>query len=91
MEMIVVARKQDVRLRGREKAEAPDKDDGKPPRGTAAIQVDVQLAQWVRTIASHDGITQAEVVRSVLTPYLQTVMERVSREIDAGLKNPKSG
>jgi hypothetical protein len=61
----------------------------KEARGTAAIQVDKKLAQWVRTIASHDGISQAAVVRDVLTPFLRTQMQRVNREIDEGLENLK--
>lgn len=74
------------------KNETRVKDDStaaKKARGTAAIQVDKQLAQWVRVIASHDGKSQAAVVRDVLKPFLMTQMKRVRGQIDEGIENPK--
>lgn len=58
-------------------------------RNTAAIQVDKDIAQMVRTIASHDGTSQAAVVRGVLRPYVLSQMARVRAEIDENLKRQK--
>jgi hypothetical protein len=58
-------------------------------RNTAAIQVDKDIAQMVRTIASHDGTSQAAVVRGVLRAYVLSQMARVQAEIAENLKRQK--
>lgn len=55
-------------------------------RATTAVQVDADLAQMIRTIASHDGISQADVVRPALKSYIPAQMARVNAEITANLK-----
>lgn len=55
-------------------------------RLTVAIQVDADLGQMIRTIASHDGVSQAAVVRPALKSFIPAQMARVQAEIAANLK-----
>jgi hypothetical protein len=70
-------------------AESGESEKSERIRLTAAIQVDADLSQMVRTIASHDGVSQAAVVRGVLRPYVLSQMARVRAEIDENLKRQK--
>ncbi len=64
------------------KAEGDDRTN----RRTAPIQVEKELARMAAVIASHDGITQSDLLSPFLRQFLRTHYERVQAEIQARLK-----
>lgn len=63
------------------------KVDDRSGRKTAPIQVDKELARMVAVIASHDGITQAELLRDHLRPFVKMHFERVQQQITKTLRD----
>ena len=61
--------------------------DDRSGRRTAPIQVEKDLARMAAVIASHDGITQADLVSPVLRPFLLGQYARVKQAIDNELKS----
>lgn len=58
----------------------------RPGRRTAPIQVERDLARMAAVIASHDGVTQSDVVSDHLRPFLTAHYERVMKAIGRELK-----
>lgn len=59
-------------------ADKPPKAKG---RKTAPIQVEVQLARWVAIIATHDGITQSELLSPIIKEPITHAYKRVQKEM----------
>ncbi len=55
-------------------------------RKSAPIQVERDLARMAAVIASHDGITQSDLISPHLRPFLLTHYRRVQQAIHAELK-----
>lgn len=68
----------------------PKSGDDRSNRRTAPVQVEKDLARMAAVIASHDGITQSDLVAPVLRPFLRMHYERVQKEIQAQLKQMNS-
>lgn len=72
---------------GQKGAGEPAARDDRSGRKSAPIQVDKQLARWAAVVASHRGITQAELVSPVLRPFLlaqyRLVQEEMGQEIES--------
>jgi hypothetical protein len=60
--------------------------DGRGGRRTAPVQVDKELARMIAVIASHDGITQADLLNDHLRPFVKMHYERVQQQITKTLK-----
>ena len=71
---------------GKQKPKPGPQGDDRAGRRTAPIQVEKELARMAAVIASHDGITQAELVSPVLRQFLRTHYERVQKEIQENIK-----
>jgi hypothetical protein len=65
----------------------PD-DVDKPTGGrkTAPVQIEKELARMAAVIASHDGITQAELLSPVIRGFLRGQYERVQKEIQERIR-----
>ncbi len=59
--------------------------DDRSNRKTAPVQVEKDLARMCAVIASHDGITQSELISAHLRPFLLMHYERVQKAIRAEL------
>ena len=73
-------------------AEKPKKlvrSDDRSGRRTAPVQVEKDLAHMAAVIASHDGITQSDLVSPLLRPFLEGEYARVSEEIQRNVKAKK--
>lgn len=54
-------------------------------RNTAPVQIEKELARMAATIASHDGVTQSELLSPVVRQFLIMNYERVKRQIQENL------
>lgn len=61
--------------------------DRKAGRKTAPVQIDKELARMVAVIASHDGITQADLLNDHLRPFVKAHFERVQQQITKTLRD----
>lgn len=62
----------------------PKKKEAKEDRSnrkTAPVQVKKDVARWVAVVATHDGITQADLLDPVLRHWAITNYRRVLREM----------
>lgn len=76
------------------KADGDEKSDGadegtKRVRNTAPVQLKTDLARMAAVIASHDSITQAELLDAHLRPFLRMHYERVQKEIADRIRQMK--
>ena len=60
-------------------------------RRTAAVQIEKDLARMIAVIASHDGITQSDLVSAHLRPFILTHYERVQQAIQKEIEATKRG
>lgn len=58
-------------------------EDGSPKRerATAPVQVDKKLARMIAVIATHDGITQSELISPVLRQFVEANYKRAVKEM----------
>lgn len=59
-------------------------------RKTAPIQVEKELARMAAVIASHDGITQSDLISPQIRQFLKTHYERVQKEIQERIRKMNS-
>lgn len=57
-----------------------DKDDSRPGRKSAPVQIEKELARMAAVIAAHDGITMSDLLTPVVRQFIITNYERVLRE-----------
>ena len=65
------------------------KTEDRSGRRTAPVQVEKDLARMAAVIASHDGITQSDLVSPLLRPFLEGEYARVQESIRRELQGKK--
>lgn len=65
----------------KKRAESAESGKDEGGRKTAPIQVRKDLARMAAVIASHDGITQSDLVSPVLESFLLSEYDRVQKEM----------
>lgn len=65
-------------------------DTDKQTRRSVAVQIDKDLGRMVAVIASHDGVTQSDVISPFLRPHVLAHYERVQKEIRAEIETLQS-
>ena len=62
-----------------------EKVEDRTGRKTAPVQVAKDLARMAAVVASHDGITQADLISPLLRPFLTAEYKRVQEQIQQEL------
>lgn len=60
-------------------------------RRTAPVQVMKDIARWVAVVATHDGVTQADLLDPWLRQRALTEYQRVQREMGREIEGLSSG
>lgn len=68
-------------IMGTPKKPDPAPKDDRGNRKAAPVQVKKDLARWIAVIATHDGITQADLLDPWLRQRVLTEYQRVQREM----------
>lgn len=74
---------------GKKKSGSAEGEPKPRVRRTAPIQVSTDLARMAAVVASHDRITQAELLEPLLRPFLLAQYARVRESIDRELDEQK--